>query len=481
MSIRNQVISSVKWTTISSLVTNIIGLVQLMILTRYLLPSDFGLIAIAMVAIGFSELFIDIGISNAIIFKQDITANQLSTLYWLNVITGFIFFILLIIIAPFLSLFYKEPQLTPVLILVAITFIIKPWGQQYLILLQKNLQFESISKSEVISRVLSLPIVLILAISGMRVYSLVIGAISYSLFSTIAYIYVGRYLRKPFLYLNIIEVKDLINFGLYQMGEKFLNYFAAQFDAILIGKLLGIEVLGVYNIAKNIAMKPFSLFNPIATKIAFPLMSKVNKNIIVIRSYYLRIVEYLAYLNIPVYFLIFVLASPLVNILFGRGWDPATPILKILSLTYIITSIVNPQGILLLSLGKAKTTFYWNLFVFLVYPASILLGAHKGILGVTLAMLALRFCLFILSLEFIVKPNCTVSTIESLNAISKPFLISCISIIIPLFIQRLINNNVFNMIIITMIFCSSFLILSYFIDRRLFVQTILNFLKKNPA
>ena len=94
-------------------------LAQLMILARYLTPSDFGIMAILLVVIGFSQAFMDMGISNGIIQRQNITHSQLSSLYWLNVLSGIVVALLVIFIAPLLAIFYQEPRLNELLILVS--------------------------------------------------------------------------------------------------------------------------------------------------------------------------------------------------------------------------------------------------------------------------------------------------------------------------------------------------------------------------
>jgi O-antigen/teichoic acid export membrane protein len=139
MGLKQQAISGVKWTTLSSVINTGIQLVQLAILTRLLKATDFGLMALVMVVIGFSQMFIDMGISNAIIYKQKVTDNQLNSLYWLNIFAGIIIFVIVFFLSPFVSQFYHEPELKNLILLVGITFLIQPFGQQFMILLQKNL------------------------------------------------------------------------------------------------------------------------------------------------------------------------------------------------------------------------------------------------------------------------------------------------------------------------------------------------------
>jgi O-antigen/teichoic acid export membrane protein len=457
MSLKKQAVSGVKWTSIASIINAVLQLIQLIILTRILNPTDFGLMALVTMVIGFSEMFIDIGVSNAIIYKQEITTKQLSSLYWINIIIGIIFFILLILFAPFISEYYENEKLNPLIQLVAITFLIKPWGQQYMVILQKELNFNKIAKTDVVSKFISFVVIISLAFLNFGVYSLAIGSIVFSIFTTIGYNLYGRSFYKPQLYFKIKDIEDFLKFGLYQMGEKTINYFSSQFDTILIGKLLGIETLGIYNVAKNLVTKPSSIINPIITKVSFPLMAKINNDIIKLKEVFLRMVNYLSMVNFPIYFLLATLAKPVVSLLFGNNWNSTIPIIQILSFTYLLRSIGNPSGSLLLSRGKAKTAFYWNLIIFILYPISVIIGSLWGIIGISWSTLVLQMLLLIPNWKYIVVKTCNATFNDYFRTLKIPTILSLLSIIVPLILVKVISQP----IILILMGCSIFF-LSYF-------------------
>ena len=436
MSLKKQALSGIKWTTMASIVNTIVQIVQLAILARLLNPTDFGLMALVMVVIGFSQMFIDMGLSNAIIYKQEITREQLSSLYWLNVFIGVLFFILLVISSPLIAHYYKNEKLIPLINLVAVTFLMKPWGQQFMILMQKKLHFSAIAKTDMVSRFISFIVVVAMAYKSFGVYSLAVGSLVFTFFSTIGYIVFGRNLHKPIFYLKIKLLSDFLSFGLYQMGEKIIQYFASQFDTILIGKLLGLEVLGIYNVAKNLVNQPISVINPVITKVTFPLMSQVNNDNNKLKAVFLKTINYLSFVNIPVYLMIFLLANPIVTVMFGAKWLEAVPLVQILSLALILGSIGNPAGSLLLSKGKANIAFYWNLIIFLLFPVLIIIGSFWGIIGIAFGILFLYILLFYPNWKFIVNKMVDINLREYLLTIFNPFLLTIISIAVvsvPLF------------------------------------------------
>jgi len=92
MTIKQQAVSGIKWSGASMGMKTGLQFVTLAVLARLLSPSDFGLMGMVMVVIGFAQLFADMGISNAIVYRQDTTREELFSLYWLNILVGIVVF-----------------------------------------------------------------------------------------------------------------------------------------------------------------------------------------------------------------------------------------------------------------------------------------------------------------------------------------------------------------------------------------------------
>ena len=444
MSLKDKTIKGVKWTTFGSLFNSVLQIVQLVILARILSPSDFGLMAIVMVIIGFSNMFIDMGISNAIIYKQKVTENKLTSLYWLNVFVGFALFLIILVVSPFIAEFYKTPQLTKLIILVGTTFLIQPFGQQFMILLQKELQFDTITKTQMISRFCSFIAIILFAIFGYGVLSLAYGIIFYSLLSTLIFIYYGVKIYKPRFYFRKNDLDEFLNFGLYQLAQKVMDYFRSEIDTILIGKFLSIEILGVYNIAKSLVSKPSSIINPVITKVTFPVMSKINHDNKKLKEVYLKTINLLIFINTPIYLLIFLFAKPIVILLIGSVWIESVPIIQILAIVFLVKSIGNPAGSLLLSRGKANIAFYWNIIPFLLNPVFIYYGNYYGVKGVAISLLFLPVLLLYPNWRFIVYRFSYVNLKEYVGSIFPYLLIGTFCLILGNYtLNRFESTNYF--------------------------------------
>jgi O-antigen/teichoic acid export membrane protein len=443
MSLKKYAVGGVKWTSMAAIISAVIQLLQIAILAHYLNKKDFGLMAIALFVIGISQIFVDMGISNSIIHKQNVNKYQLSTLFWLNIIIGGIVFAVLFLTAPLIAHFYSSPELKNVLRWIALTFVIVPFGQQFETLLRKELRFRELSVRDIAGKVVGLFLAVILAYFHWGIYALVVANLATAVVSTSLLLFHGLKDYRPLFAFSIRSLKNkgFFSFGLFQIGEQVINYFNSQFDTLLIGKLLGMEALGIYNIAKTIAYKPFQIINPIITKVSFPVMAKLQHDIPKLKVIYLKIVRFLVTTNAPVYILMIVLAKPLILIMFGKEWLIAAPILQIISLSSLIISAGNPIGALQLSRGRADLGFYWNAVNLILLPLSVFIGSFYGLIGVATSLVILRVLLIFPAWKLLIKPLCDAGFREYFECLLIPFLLALLAGL-PAWGLTFVTNNV---------------------------------------
>jgi len=470
MNLKQKAITGIKWSTFSKIIVTILQLVQLAILARFLDPSAFGLMALVMIVIGFSQAFLDMGISNAIIHKQEITQDQLSTLYWVNILAGFILFIIISILAPFIADFYKEPELTKLIWIVATTFLIQPFGQQFMILWQKEMRFSEIAKIDIVNKSISLIVSVYLAYKGYGVYALVYGTLAGVISQTAQFMYIGLEEYRPTFVFRISEIKEFLSFGAYQMGEKSINYFNSQMDVILIGKLLGAEALGIYTIAKQLIMRPAQIINPIISKVTFPTMAKVQNDTEKLKNIYLKTINYLSSINFPIYMFLLIMAPEIVLIMFGEKWIDAVPIVQILSIYGALRSTGNPIGSLLLAKGKANLGFWWNLGLFFYVPVGTYISSQWGLIGISWGLIIIMLSLIIPNWYFLVRNLCGAGFVEYHKQIFIPIIVSLVSGLLVYLILEFFNS-MWIRFTISIIFGGFFIILfNYFINRKFLVE-----------
>ena len=346
-----------------------------------------------MVVVGFSRLYADFGFSNAVIQSPNPSRKQLSTLYWLTLAIGAGIWVALSALALPISGVFGGAGVEYLLPIAASAFFIDAMTSQYRSLLTKDLRFRAIAISDIASALVGLCLALFLAWKGYGAASLVYASVAQSAVIGITTVASSRQRYAcPALVFDLAEAKPLIRFGLYQIGERTVNYASANADKFFVGKFLGVEALGIYEVAWRLVMFPLSKINPIFGKIAFPVYAKLRDNPDAQHDYYRQTQRAVALCSIPALTYIAFFSREVVSVLFGEGWVKAGALVTAMAIAGIAKSIGNPGGALVLANGRADVGFYWNLAwcAAVVAGLSATLAMGGGLLAVGLAVLVLN-------------------------------------------------------------------------------------------
>lgn len=404
LDIKRKAVSGVKWTTGSTIVLAISGILKLSILTRFLDKADFGLMAIVLFVLGFMELFMDMGLSMAILHKQNISKNEYSSLYWLNAAFSILLYGIVLSITPVISDFYSEPELLMLLPLMGTNLLISAIGRQFQVIEQKNLNFKRLGLIEILTSILSLIAAIVLAMNNYGVYSLVYSSILKFISSNVLYLIIGLiHGNKICFRFKFEETKPFLKMGMYQTGGQMVNYFNRDLDILLIGKFFGAEILGSYSLAKQLVLRPYSMINPILTRVAAPVLTKFQGDIESLKKNYLRLTNLISTINIPVYLGLIIFAPIVVEILYGSEFQNLVALVRILSVCMMIRSVGNPVGSLIVATGRTDLEFYWNIFTLAVMPLAIIVASKFSIEWVAISITGTMALLIIPSWWFLTR------------------------------------------------------------------------------
>ncbi len=362
----NKIINGVKWTGFTVIFGQIILLIKTPILARLLSPSDFGLMGMLLTVVAFASPITEMGLGSAIIQKNDITKLQLSTLYWLNLLVGVVMFVFVLLISPLIADFFDEQRLVQLLPLLALVFLISPVGSQFEKLMEKELNFGLPAKARTAAVLAGFFISVTLALFGYGVYSLIFGRLGGAVVSSSIFTIHGIKYNRPSMAFSLGQSKSLLLFGAYQVSERLIKILSTNLDKLFIGRFLGAELLGYYTVAHTLVVIPVMTLNPNITKVTFPVFSIIQKDLGKMNEYFTLAMKALMTTNFPIYIGLIITAPTFFKVFFGAGWEPAVPILQILSFGALMWAISNPVGSILLAKGRADVSLILNLFRALV-------------------------------------------------------------------------------------------------------------------
>lgn len=392
MSLLQKTVSATKWSAISHFGRQGLGFVVAAILARLLPPDAYGLLGMAIVVTGFIEIFKDLGTSSALIQRKELSNDFISSIFWVNVLFGLLSTSIVIAIAPWVGLFYCEPQVVPVLRVLSLSFIISGLSIAQQALLKRQMAFDRLARIELASSAVGGMTGIGMAILGMGVWSLVGQALSESIVTTLL-LWITSYWR-PQRKFNWLHMRSVASYSLNLSGFNIFNYFVRNADNMLIGRYLGASALGYYSLAYRLILYPIQSVSWVLGRVLFPAFSQMQDDDTRFRRTYLRVCASISVITFPMMLGLLVVAEPFVAAVFGPRWMPVATLLMILAPVGMIQSVGTTVGHIYMAKGRTDWMFRWGLTTGILAITAFIIGLRWGVVGVAVAYAALSFLLF---------------------------------------------------------------------------------------
>ncbi len=450
MGLKEKTASSIKWNTLATVATMIIGILQVAILTRLLDKSDFGLIAIATMVIAFTDIFAELGIAAALIHKQNITNDVYASVYWLNIGMSITISGLTMLGAPLVASFYEQPELTLIIRLLSLKIILTAFGKIFQTIKTKNLEFEFISKVKILTSIIGIVTSTALAWLGVGVMSLVWGQLAQIAINQGTYAIAGMRQMRLSLHFSLSEVKDVLKIGGFQIGTQVLDFIAARLDVFLIGKFFSMEELGVYNIAKELIVKPYTTINSISSSVFSASFAKIQSDIKLVVSSFLKLIRTVTMLSVPIYAVMFIFADLIVAMLYAPSFADVAIFIRIMSVLGICSMITSQGSSVMIAYGRTDLGLYWTVARIVMTTGVLLLTARMSLqalsLGQSLLSIVSIFVYYLIVLRPILIDISVTKYTESfcgialgLLLIAFPFAIINMVVDVTIFLQILMG------------------------------------------
>ncbi|GAB3048444.1 lipopolysaccharide biosynthesis protein [Stenotrophomonas tumulicola] len=378
--------------------TIMIQICSIVVLSRLLAPDDFGIIAMITAITAFMGLFRDMGLSAASIQKGELSDEHTNALFWLNVAAGGLLTLLTMASAPLIAWFYDRPELQPVTLLLATTFVISSIGAQHSALMQRELRFGPKVAGDVAGALLTLVVSITLALFDQGFWSLAWGTVLGAALTTLMYLKGSKF--RPSMPKRTGGIRELLGFGANVTAFELVNYFHRNLDSVLIGRVWGAESLGHYSRAYQMMMLPISSLRAPINAIAFPVLSRLQHNPAEFRTFYCRIASLLAFLSMPLMAFLIINSENVVSIALGKQWIAVAPIFALLGITGFIQPVASLRGLVLLSLGQTRLYLAWGIVNAAVVSVAFLIGVSWGPTGVALAYAIANYLILYPSLVY---------------------------------------------------------------------------------
>ena len=357
---RSRLLSGVRWTAAANVALLGGGLVQTMILSRVLERKDFGLVAMASVWLAFLQLFADVGLSNALIAKQDLSPQAQNAVYWTNLLSALLMSLVVGASAPLQAAFFSQPELAPLVWCMAPGFLITAAGQPFAMIARREFRFRRVAMGNIIAALTLLLASVGLALLGAGPYALVFSSQTSILSRVIYYMAAERRYWFPRLPFRFRDLRGLLQFGLFQTLDRLCSLLWRNIEYVLIGRFMGPDPVALYRLASELPVRPMSFITPLVNTVAFPAFARKQADREAVRRGVLEITRFLATAVFPMLFGMAVSAPLVIPVIFGPKWTGAIPLVPILCLLAATRLLSNPVDSMLLGLGLVRLSFVCN-------------------------------------------------------------------------------------------------------------------------
>jgi len=376
-----------------------IGFFISIILARLLSPEQFGLVGMVMVFVGMSQIFLYLGLGQALIQKRIVSDIEYSSVFYLNVFAGLVLTIILYFSSGLIAEFYQRPEVKPICEVLSVLFIIDSFIIVQISLFTKKLDFKKPAIARVIATVVSGGLGIIMALNGYGVWSLVMQSLLSALLFVVVIWIASNW--RPGLHFELNAIKGLWGFSSRLFLSGILDGIFSRLDIVIIGKMFSANTLGFYTRAQTFNNLISQYTSGSIGRVFFPSISIIQDNTEEVRLFYKKTINIVSFLVFGLLGFLLLCATDIFIFLFTVKWLPAVTYFKLL----LLSGYVYPLSVIMIGVlsGRGKSGKFLKLEILkkaLVIFAFII-GFAWGIVEFLYGLALVNFLSLLLNMYFV--------------------------------------------------------------------------------
>jgi len=459
MSLSQRTIKAGSWQFVAVFVRAFLQLLVLAILARYVLPKEFGYIAMANMVMVFVDMLADAGIGPAIIQKKELADVHINAGFILSVTLGILFVTILWISAPLIASCFNADNLASIIRWIGLSALIAKLGIVSRSRIEREMRFDILMWVDTGSYLFGYALVgIVLAILGYGVWAIVAGKLAQCSLQAACLLMIRPNFAKPVF--SGKAYKELLTFGGGLTLARVFDNIASQGDYFIIGRFLGSSALGFYDRASSIMAMPGQYLNLVLDKTLFPAMSQIQNQAKKLEKAYFMSTSIVSTLLIPLTVLMFLIAPEIIGTLLGPNWSASILPFRILLLTVICRIFINISDTLMRATGAVYASAVRKVIIAFVIICCSWIGQFWGLNAVAIAVDVAIVIGYALTIQLSIKIiGCKLS--DYLKIYKHGLMIGCILclIIYPIVMLLRLYTSSQLLVLSTAMACSGLLML----------------------
>ncbi len=377
------------WSAINAVVPVLLSSIVFVVSSRYLLPHDFGVIALALSVVSLASAVAPAALGEALIQQFNIKKSHLDTVFWLCITSAIIIYGLLLLLTPIVVEKINQPEVSIFLPLLGLKLIFDLAAVVPNALVARAMSFHLIALRTIVATVISSVICISLLLNGYGIWALAISQLAISIASCIGVFWGAKWL--PGFDLGLNELKDLRKYGFFASGNRFIQVMSL--DQIIIGSFIGAAPLGIYNFAKRLFQMLNDVIAGALTSVSHALLSSLQNESEKVRDAFLITTFASSIVSFPAFIGLALVVGDVIPLVFGAQWIEAISPTRWFCLIGLMSCIGIIQASLINSQGKSNWWFYYQLFRQVLTISTVLILFNKGVNLIVMVM-ALQTVIF---------------------------------------------------------------------------------------
>lgn len=474
--LKQKTTSSLKWSAIDRLTTQLIQLIVMLVLARILGPHAFGLIGMLAIFIAVSQVFVDSGLSSALIRKLDRSEIDYSTAFYFNIGIALVCYTLLYFCAPYIASFYQQPELTSLTRVLSLVVIINSFAIVQRTKLSIDMDFKTQAKASLTAVAISSLVALCLAYYNFGVWSLVTQTLVYAVFNVIFLNILHRWL--PRFNFSLESFRYLFCFGSKLMISGLIDSIYQNIYQIVIGKKFSVLDVGYFTQANQLIKTPATTMTAIIQRVTYPILCSIQNDENRLNAAYLLTLRLSAVVIFPILFGIGAIADPLIPELLGIEWKPAALLASILATGLLLYPIHAINLNYLQVKGRSDLFLKLEIIKKIIITIMLIVTIPYGISAICIGIVIQSYIALFINTYYNGRIG-NLSGIIQLKALLPIWLIAITACSIASFLANLVAFSAWLTIVITVIIAIIIYIVSIrLLQNDLYQYLILNILPK---
>jgi O-antigen/teichoic acid export membrane protein len=370
------------------------GFVSIVVIARLLTPADFGIFGMALVTFAIPEILSTGSLNQCLIQRRDLRPGHINSVFIQSLLLASIFFVALLVAAPFIAARFSSPELAPILRVFSVVLFIGALSSVPSALLQRDLKYRQITIVDISGTAAAAVVGIALALYFQNSWALVGMEIARRTVRLFAFLWFAKW--WPSLRSSWAETAELTRFNAANVTSRLVQTVSASIPRILVGGMLGATALGLFNMSMRLREQAVSMLVAPMAAVALPVAAQAQNDMALMQKAFEGAIRLTALIAYPAFIGAAVIAPVAVPLMFGPQWTAGVPIIQVALLMGLRAPTTSFNSGVLIGMGRPAVIMRISIVALIATTGLVVMAINFGLMAVMLALFLAQFLTWVM-------------------------------------------------------------------------------------